>query len=119
MEPEETSVTEVERVLQFHKAFCHAAYEICRVKNHDYAGASGQSPFRNFQSVEFMGLATTELGFVVRILDKVNRLVTFVKDGKLKVADESTQDALLDIINYCVLLAAYIKAKGSDNDNEQ
>ena len=111
MEPEAPQVTEVEQVLQFHKAFCHAAYEICRVKNHDYAGASGQSPFRNFQSVELMGLTSTETGFVVRILDKVNRLVTFAKDGKLKVANESTQDALLDIINYCVLLAAYIKAK--------
>jgi len=37
--------------------------------------------------------------------------VTIAKDGKLKVANESTQDALLDIINYCVLRAAYIKAK--------
>jgi hypothetical protein len=45
------------------------------------------------------------------MLDKVARVVTFVKKGVLQVKDESVEDTLLDLANYCILFAGYIKAK--------
>lgn len=101
----------VDELLKFHLAFCHRAYQILERKNHDYAGADGQTPWRNFETVELLGLASTETGIVMRMGDKLNRLVTFARDGKLAVKNEGAIDALLDMVNYSILLAAYLKAK--------
>ena len=98
-------------LLKFHEEFCSEARRIMATKNHDYAGADGRTPFANFESVEDIGLCSTETGFVVRILDKVKRLTTFCVAGVLKVKKEGPRDALMDILNYCILMAAYIQFK--------
>jgi hypothetical protein len=103
--------TAVDELLEFHLAFCYRAYQICAKKNHDYAGAEGMSPWRNFETCEQLGLARTEAGFLIRMGDKLNRLVTFVRDGRLAVDNEGAMDALLDIINYSILLAAYMQKR--------
>ena len=82
-----------------------------RAKNNDYAGSKGDNPFANFQRVEAMGVCSVEQGFLVRIVDKVSRLSTFAADGKLAVKNESYEDAILDILNYCVLMSAYVSDK--------
>ena len=103
----------VEKLLKFHLAMCYQAYQIMEKKNHDYAGAGGASPFRNFTSPEALGIASTEQGILIRMVDKVNRLVTFCRDGKLEVTNETATDAVIDIINYSVILAAYVQAKAA------
>ena len=108
MESKKTQMTAA-GLLTFHEELCAKAHALCAAKNHDYAGAEGLSPFRNFESIEALGVAKTEVGFLVRMIDKINRLCTFIKDGKLTVENEGAEDALLDLINYCVLLGAYIK----------
>jgi hypothetical protein len=106
----------IEQLLKFHLAFSYQAYRIMEIKNHDYAGAAGESPFRNFTSPEALGIASTEQGILIRMVDKINRLVTFCKDGKLEVTNETAADALLDIINYAVILGAYMRERaGIDN----
>lgn len=94
-----------------HEALSKRALEIMRAKNNDYAGSKGDDPFANFRRVDAMGVCSVEQGFLVRIVDKVSRLSTFAKDGKLAVENESYEDAILDIMNYCVLMSAYIKSK--------
>ena len=63
-------------------------------KNNDYSDSFGQS--------------IREFGFVagvVRISDKFNRLKSLLLSGKeQKVNDESVQDTLLDMANYCIML---------------
>ena len=97
-----------DELLKFHLAFCYRAYQLCAQKNHDYAGATGTSPFRNFEAVEALGIAPTEVGVLVRMTDKLNRLVTFVRDGRLVVENEGAADSLVDLINYSVMLAAFM-----------
>ena len=53
----------------------------------------------------------TEQGFMVRLTDKMSRLSSFVHAGKMNVQDESFMDTCVDVINYMVLLAAYLKDK--------
>jgi hypothetical protein len=84
---------------------------LCESKNHDYAGAGGLQPYRNFEAVEALGIAPTEVGLLIRITDKVQRLTTWVHDGKLVVENESAVDSLLDIVNYTVILAAYMRQR--------
>lgn len=76
-------------------------------KNHDYAGIS--DPFSNFRTCQNVGLCTVLVGLLVRIGDKVSRLEN-LKVREAKVKDESVQDTLIDVINYCVLMRAYLDA---------
>lgn len=58
-----------------------------------------------------MGITTTEKGMLVRMLDKMSRLSSFCDSGEFKVQDEKLEDTILDIINYSILLHAYIESK--------
>ena len=98
-------------LFEHHKELCATALGIMEKKNHDYAGESGDTPFANFSRTEAMGVCSTEQGFLVRVIDKVSRLSTFVESGKLKVENESYNDAIVDIINYMVLFSGYISSK--------
>ena len=98
-------------LLEYHKAFCDEAFALCHKKHHDYAQGSTGCPFVNFTRAESMGITTTEKGFLVRMVDKISRLSTFADKGELQVSDETVKDALLDIVNYSILLGAFIHAK--------
>ena len=100
-----------EELFKHHAKLCKTALEIMEKKNHDYAGKGGENPFANFTRTEAMGVASTEAGFLVRIVDKVSRLSTFASSGELKVDNESYEDAILDIINYCILFHGYVSTK--------
>jgi hypothetical protein len=102
------------QLLKYHDKLSRQARAIMAKKNHDYAGDSGTTPFANFETTEKVGITSTEKGMLVRILDKVQRLNTFADCGKLSVENESATDACLDIVNYCILFAAYIKHKTNE-----
>ena len=103
-------------LLKMHNELCSEAQALMNKKNRDYAGNAGMEPFANFTRCESMGVCTTEQGFLVRLTDKMSRLSSFVEAGKMHVEDESVHDTCLDVINYMVLLSAYLKDK--DNGKE-
>ena len=100
-----------DELLRYHNDICKEAQELMSLKNKDYAGNDGMSPFANFTRVESMGICSTEQGFLVRLTDKMSRLSSFVESGKMNVADESFRDTIVDVINYMVFLSAYIQDK--------
>ena len=104
-----------EELLKHHDYLCKTAKDIMKKKNHDYAGKGGEHPFANFERCEAMGVCSTEQGFLVRVIDKVSRLSTFVEAGELKVENESYNDAVLDIINYMVLFSGFIAGKSESS----
>ena len=97
--------------LEFHKSACDKMHAICSAKNKDYAGPGGDDAFANFTRVEKMGIATTEQGMLTRMTDKLSRLASFANAGTLAVKDESATDTLLDLANYCILMAGYLASK--------
>ena len=98
-----------DELLQHHKDITEDALILMEKKNHDYAG--NNDPFANFLRVQHLGICTAEQGFLVRMADKLSRLSTYATVGKLEVKDEGVYDTLIDMINYSVLLSAYIKSK--------
>ena len=50
---------------------------------------------------------------MVRLTDKMSRLSSFIESGKLHVSNETVMDTCVDVINYMVLLSAYLKEKES------
>ena len=98
-------------LIRNHETLCNTARELMKKKNADYAGRNGVEPFANFTRVESMGICPTEVGFLVRVTDKMSRLSSFMESGKLEVANESFEDTIVDVINYMVLLHSYLKDK--------
>ena len=76
--------------------------EIIKAKNTDYS--SNDDPFKNFRM-------WGEIGFAVRMSDKVSRIQQLIQNGKAEVKDESLEDTLLDLSNYSHLMLAYLKEK--------
>lgn len=100
-----------EELLKFHEMICEESRTLMNLKNRDYAGNEGNEPFANFTRCEAMGICETEQGFMVRVTDKMSRLSSFLRSGKMFVEDESFRDTIVDVINYMVLLAAYCSEK--------
>ena len=99
-----------DELFKMHNEMSTYALDLMKKKNADYAG-SGSDPFANFRRTEALGICSTEQAFLVRMTDKMSRLSSFAQKGKLVVEDETVHDTLQDLINYSVLLAAYIKSK--------
>jgi hypothetical protein len=108
-----------DELLQYHNEICKAAQELMSLKNRDYAGSEGTEPFANFTRVESMGICSTEQGFLTRVTDKMSRLSSFLNSGKMHVEDESFRDTIVDVINYMVLLSAYIQEKDENGSYEK
>lgn len=92
-------------------------YKTVKKKNSDYA--DGEDPFQNFTLVEKAGLCSTETGFLVRMSDKMQRLMNLLgdPDREAQVEDEDIQDTLSDLRNYCSLLELYLREEDNDLAN--
>lgn len=96
-------------LFDLHQNICNEALELMKKKNNDYA--SGSDPFMNFRRAEYLGFSTAELGVLIRMTDKMSRISTFLNKGELSLQNESVYDAIVDMINYSVILAGLLKDK--------
>jgi len=96
-----------EELFELHKKMCASALELMKRKNADY---SKTSPFGNFMVAEAIQACTAEAGILVRMTDKISRLVSILDKGN-QVKEESVDDTIIDIINYAVLLKGVIESK--------
>ena len=93
-------------LLELHYKMSGLAYGLMEKKNQDYtSGAEKEDAMHNFRQFGAFGI-------VVRMGDKLSRLESIAKGKDMKVA-ESAEDTLLDLMNYSVLLMAYLKEKSS------
>lgn len=101
-----------EEYMAYHGECCIKMMEITKAKNSDYTGGS-PDPFANFQQIGHVVQLpqVVEIGFLTRMSDKFSRIGSFVTKGILEVKDESVEDTLLDMANYCILFAGYLKSK--------
>lgn len=106
----DTSLKNNNVLLEDIRTYTQLMVSIAEKKNADYAGVGGD-PFSNFTKVQYLGIASTEQGFLTRMNDKFSRLISFVSKGFLKVSDETVEDTLLDLANYCLIMASYLKRK--------
>lgn len=102
------------KYLQFHQQCCELMHDICQRKSADYA--SNSNALSNFELGAQLNIGTTEQGLLFRMCDKLSRIANLVSTGQAQVRDESTQDALLDLANYCISLAAVLETKEVKNN---
>lgn len=95
-------------IIDKHLELCERIHKICIDKNKDY-GNSASELYKKF------GL----ISYVIRINDKVNRINNIMMNGNA-VKDETIEDTLLDLANYCLLARADIELgeeKYCEDDN--
>lgn len=103
-----------DRWLSFHLQCLTQMHEITKRKNSDYTGDS-DDPFFNFKVIEQLKAATMEQGFITRMTDKLCRIISLTKK-EAQVKDESIEDTLLDLANYCLLFLGALKEKKRQNN---
>jgi hypothetical protein len=96
--------------IEYHRECLELMHRTMLSKNADYT-ADSSDPFSNFSTVEQLDICSTEQGFLVRLNDKFARIRAFVKNKNLLVKEEGVEDTLLDMSNYCILMAGYLKSK--------
>jgi len=69
-------------------------------KNHDYSGE--EEPLKNFKASLRIGIEPW-IACVCRMQDKFSRIENFTEKKMLEVKDETFQDTLVDLANYCLL----------------
>jgi len=85
------------------------AFELTKRKNSDYT-AKGEA-LANFHACEKLGLCDTGTGILVRMIDKMMRLIAFEKLGEFQVKSESVRDTCMDLSNYSHIYYAYCQEK--------
>lgn len=95
-------------LLNFHQKVCDEARAIMEKKNHDYAGANGDTPFANFEASAGVLNYHPVKGLLTRMVDKIRRVNTYLDAGSLKVDGEGVEDAFRDMVNYGILGLAMV-----------
>ena len=107
----------IEDVIDILEETTNGLKETLREKSSDYTGGeSSKDPFANFRATEILDVDPV-IGVMIRIMDKIQRIRSFVYDGKLKVPNESVYDAFDDIIGYTILAKAMTQEKRGKNLN--
>ena len=105
-------------LLEIHKETCDAARDIMRQKNSDYTGGSeATDALANFKASLSLNLHPVT-GLLLRVQDKIMRIRSFVADGKLRVMNESVEDACDDIVNYAILCKALLREEAENKNRE-
>lgn len=95
------------QLIFLHQKICDQARNLMIKKNSDYTSGS-EDIFANFRTSEVFGIQA-EIGMLIRLMDKLKRIESFIKKGSYEVFDESINDTTIDIINYSILILAKIK----------
>lgn len=108
----------VDQLFKLHDELCQAGKKIMESKNHDYRGGSGD-PLANFRGSTVFGINEI-CGILLRVQDKLMRIKTFAEKGELLVKGEGVMDAVIDVMNYMVLIAGFIsECQYEQRDSEE
>ena len=86
--------------------------ELHNSKNHDYAG---ENPLGNLEMCEAGGIPAWK-GVIVRLTDKMARLLTFCRKEEYLVKDESVEDTFRDMSIYAILGLILYRTRREENE---
>ena len=87
----------------------HTRLDLIQKKRNDYAGEN--NVFSNFEDTAKQMNMTTEQVFLFWVTIKKQRLANLLLNSKTP-KNESLEDTLVDLANYCDLFAIYRKGQG-------
>ena len=81
-------------------------------KNNDYAGSDAQDFMKNFARCKNFGIDMVS-GIVTRMSDKITRMENLFRLRDQQVKDESLEDTILDLANYCLICVIAMRRKSN------
>lgn len=92
--------------IKMHKSLCEELNKIYEQKNSDYGDSFGKT-------FKLLGIISA----VTRITDKYNRLVELSTkpEEERRVQDETIEDTLLDMANYCMMTVIELRKAKDEN----
>ena len=96
-------ITTNEHLFKLHQELCARGLALMQKKNSDYANSN--DALRNFRMAKLVNVDEAK-GILLRMQDKMARLVSFIEKGRLEVTSEGWDDSIVDLINYSVILHA-------------
>lgn len=103
-----------ETLIEFCERTAKAVVGLMKKKNNDYT--AGVSPFANFEQSTNYGVDPI-VGLSIRMGDKMKRVETFCKNGKLSVENEGVEDAYKDLIGYSLIALAMLENERTSNED--
>ena len=97
-----------EEYLAFAEEQCTKLITLIRKKNADYT--NGGSAFSNFEGASEFGIDPL-VGLSIRMSDKMQRLKSYCRQGKLQVNSEGVDDIFKDLIGYSLLGLGMLEQK--------
>ena len=76
---------------EIHKDICDKLHDTYKAKNADYGNSFAKVRAKYHEAI------------LIRLEDKMSRLEQLIINGNRQVADESINDTLLDMANYCIM----------------
>ena len=101
-----------DQLVEFQSKVAAIGRGIMGPKNRDYGDTENNDPFANLR-IDGPG------GIVVRMQDKLSRLRTFTKKGRLTVEEESVYDTAIDLMNYATIFLALIADEQYRREKDQ
>jgi hypothetical protein len=103
-----------EQYKQFQQKLFAEIIDMTAKKAADYAGS--EDVFGNYRLSEKTGICTAQMGILIRMMDKINRIIHIEKKGGNAVPNESKEDAARDIIGYASSLLGLWAEPEGDKD---
>lgn len=97
-----------EELFKLHQELCDRGLKLMMKKNADYANS--HDALRNFRMAKLINVDDAK-GILLRMQDKMARIVSFIEKGHLEVTSEGWDDSIVDLINYAVILHACLREK--------
>ena len=109
--------TTSKELLDSHHLLCKEARELMQRKNSDYKAGSGDA-FANFRMSQLLHIDPA-IGAMLRMQDKMARLLSFIEKGTLAVKEESWHDCCIDLINYSIILRGILAERVREDDHNK
>lgn len=84
-------------------------------KANDYSGKEDCN--KNIKACEVLGICDAKTGLLIRMMDKMQRLITLSKTAS-QVKSESLTDTLSDLRNYAAIFAHLLEEEKKEKSNE-
>lgn len=92
----------IEQRLQVIEELGKEELKIMAKKANDYSGTGDCN--RNIRACDALGICSAEQGVLIRLQDKLSRLITLIINGVESQVDESIRDTIMDARNYLGIL---------------
>jgi hypothetical protein len=103
----------IQEYLELKQKLFKKSDEISLIKSKSYSNIA-DDPFKNVKMATLIHVKPAK-GILIRLLDKISRIDTYVDGNGVDLVDEKLEDCVIDAINYLTMIYALITNHQNDS----